>query len=140
MFTISDIMKYLDGNPTAYHSEASAQYYNGKLEANLSSEYTALIKEAARCNRYSNDLIYDIEAINHALETFDPDNDLPVFAIGFRKDGVDGNGFIMSSVSNDGRGSLYDIYKLYFAVYFVEIKEDEGFPGFYKVETKGYHV
>ena len=127
-----------------YHSEAPAQCvekapYSAekKLDANLSSEFTELIRQAARCNRYASDLIYGIEDVNEKMETWTGEKTLFVF--GFRRDGVDGNSFVLSRVNNECK-SVYDLHKLYFAIYFMEVKEDEEYTSFYKVETNGYYL
>lgn len=127
-----------------FHSETSAQCvekapYSAekKLDANLSSEFTELIRQAARCNRYASDLIYGIEDINEKMETWTGEKTLFVF--GFRRDGVDGNSFVLSRVNNECK-SVYDLHKLYFAIYFMEVKEDEEYTSFYKVETNGYYL
>lgn len=131
---INDIMRYFDTRMAHYSNTQSAQFVNGSLSVNLSSEYTQFIREAARCNRYASDVIYDIEAINRKLDEFNGNS--CIFALGFRKDGVDGNGFILSRCE----GNCYNVYKNYFAIYFVEIKEDVDYDGFWEVETHGWHV
>lgn len=143
-FTLQDIRDYFGKRGAHYHAEESAQrvenfpYSNGyHLNVNLSSEFTELIKQAARCNRYSSDILYDIGSVNDAMETWTGEKTLFVF--GFRRDGVDGNSFILSRVNNECR-DIYDIYKLYFAIYFMEVKEDAEYSSFYKVETNGYYL
>lgn len=142
---IWEVKDYLNGSREHgdYYSYNYAQfiegnYYNdwkSRLETNVSSMYTQLIKEAARCNRYSSDVIYDIQAFERALETFNPENNLPIIAFGFRKDGVDGNSFVLSRCKNK-----YDLYKEYFAVYFLEVIEESDYNGSYKVICNGYHT
>ena len=140
--SIRDIKKYLEGNAKHYHAMETAQlvedYYDRnrrKLEINMSSEYSQLIKEAARCNRYNSDIIYDIESIRDAFENFNAETDLPFFVIGFRRDGVDGNTFVLSRMEDR---QPYDLYKEYFAIYFVEVKEEKDYSTFYEVEVTGY--
>lgn len=142
--TLQDIQKYFGNRGANYHSETSAQFVRkypygneGHLETNLSSEFSELIKQAARCNRFSSDVIYDIGSVNDALEVWTGEKRLFVF--GFRRDGVDGNSFVLSRVNNKCK-NIYDVYKLYFALYFMEIKEDEQYTDFYKVETNGYYL
>lgn len=139
--SIHEVKRYFNNHPEAYRSISCGSFYHGgKLDINLSSEYTQLIREAARCNRFASDVIYDINAMNRALETFNPENDLPIVAFGFRKDGVDGNSFIISRLNNEHGGNVNGCYKEYFAIYFMEVVEEEDWKGYFKVETRGYHV
>lgn len=143
-FTLENIRDYFGKRGAHYHAEASAQrvenfpYSNDyHLNVNLSSEFSELIKQAARCNRYSSDILYDIGSVKDAMKTWTGEKTLFVF--GFRRDGVDGNSFVLSRVNNECR-DIYDIYKLYFAIYFMEVKEDVEYSSFYKVETNGYYL
>ena len=143
-FTLEDIRKYFNNRGANYHSEASAQFLRnypygneGRMDANLSDIFTELIKQAARCNRYSSDIIYDIGSINDAMEKWNGEKTL--FVMGFRRDGVDGNSFVLSRVNNECE-KLYKIHDKYFAIYFVEVKEDEGYTDFYKVVCSGYYL
>jgi len=143
---IRDIMNYFGNNRPDFEHEVTTQFVHGTgLEANLSTEFSQLIKEAARCNCYNSDVIYDIQRIQSMMEAFKPgdypnigsrDDDLPVIAMGFRKMGVDGNEFIMSRLN----GECYNVYKEYFAIYFVEVKRHDEYNDWWKVITKGYHV
>lgn len=143
-FTLEAIREYFGNRGANYHSEASAQCVEKrpyamefKMDSNLSSEFSELIRQAARCNRYGSDLIYDINNVNDAMETWTGEKKLFVF--GFRRDGVDGNSFVLSRVNNECE-NIHNIHKLYFAIYFMEVKEDEGYKGFYKVVTDGYYL
>ena len=143
-FNLEAIREYFGSRGAHYHSEASAQCIekcpysaDKRMEVNLFSEFTELIKQAARCNRYASDLIYDINSVNDAMETWTGEKTL--FAFGFRRDGVDGNSFVLSRVNNECK-NIYDIHKLYFAIYFIEVKEDKDYFSFYKVETNGYYL
>lgn len=143
-FTLEDIREYFGSRGANYHSETSAQciqkygsWTEKRMETNLSSEFSELIRQAARCNRYGSDLIYDINNVNDAMETWTGEKTLFVF--GFRRDGVDGNSFVLSRVNNECK-EIYNIHNLYFAIYFVEVKEDEGYTDFYKVVTDGYYL
>ena len=143
---IRDIRNYVSGNAPekkfmAYLSPNS----RGILEANFSSEFTAVIKEAARCNRWASDCIYDIQEVERVLEAFNPDefpvdgsNDdaLPIVAMGFRKDGVDGNSFILSRCA----GECYKVYSNYFALIFMEVKRGGNYADDWRMETTVYHV
>lgn len=142
-FSLEDIRNYFGKRGSHYHSEASAQCvekspYSSEfhLNVNLSSEFSELIRQAARCNRYGSDLIYDINNVNDAMETWTGEKTLFVF--GFRRDGVDGNSFVLSRMNNER--DLFDVYKLYFAIYFMEIKRDDEYNSFYKVVTDGYYL
>lgn len=145
-FSLDAIWAYFINHGGAhYHSEASAQCVEKrpyaiefKMEANLSSEFSELIRQAARCNRYGSDLIYDINNVNDAMETWEGERKLFVF--GFRRDGVDGNSFVLSRINNECK-SIYDIHKLYFAIYFMEVvKYREYNMDFHKVITDGYYL
>lgn len=143
-FTLEDIHNYFDKRGANYHSEASAQcvekygsWTKKRMEVNLSSEFSELIRQATRCNRFSDDIIYGIENVKDAMETWTGEKRL--FAFGFRRDGVDGNSFVLSRVNNECE-KLYKIHDKYFAIYFVEVKEDEGYTDFYKVVTDGYYL
>lgn len=141
--TLEGLKDYMRGNGHSYHMEESAQLVEvapysqeKKLSCNMSAIYSEFIKQAARCNRYNSDVIYDIQTINDAMETWTGEKTL--FAIGFRRDGVDGNSYIQSRLENDCR-NVWDIYKYYFALYFVEVEDDpEGFESFRKVVCNGY--
>ena len=143
-FTLQDIRDYFSKRGSHYHSEAAGQCVENSpyskefhLNVNLSSEFTELIKQAARCNRYSSDILYDIGSVNDAMETWTGEKTLFVF--GFRRDGVDGNSFVLSRVNNECK-NIYNIHNLYFAIYFMEVKEDADYSSFYEVETNGYYL
>lgn len=136
---IREVKNYFNNRGGSYKSESYGAFvHNGKLDINLSSEFTQLIKEAARCNRYSSDIIYDIGNVNDKLEAFNPDDEMPIFAMGFRRDGVDGNTFILSRLNNNHGGSMYGLYKEYFAIYFMEVVRDAEYSDYFRVETVGY--
>ena len=141
--TLECLKDYMQERRADSHMEESAQLVEvapysqeKKLSCNMSAIYSEFIKQAARCNRYNSDVIYDIQTINAAMEVWTGEKTL--FAIGFRRDGVDGNSFIQSRLENDCR-NVWDIHKCYFALYFVEIQADpEGFESFRKVVCNGY--
>lgn len=142
-FTLEVLKEYMRERRADYHAEESAQLVEvapysqeKKLSCNMSGIYSELIKQAARCNRYNSDVIYDIQSIDKAMETWTGEKTL--FAIGFRRDGVDGNSYIKSRLENDCR-NVWDIHKYYFALYFVEIQADaEGYENFRKIICDGY--
>ena len=144
-FSLEDIRNYFVNHGANYHSETSAQCVEKRpygmefrMDANLSSEFSELIKQAGRCNRYASDLIYDINNVNESLETWTGEKTLFVF--GFRRDGVDGNSFVLSRVNNECK-EIYNIHKLYFAIYFMEVKEYKEYNmDFHKVVTDGYYL
>ena len=141
--TLEGLKDYMQERRADYHAEEHAQLVEvapysqeKKLSCNMSAIFSEFIKQAARCNRYNSDVIYDIQTINAAMEVWN--NEKNLFAIGFRRDGVDGNSYIQSHLENDCR-NIWDIHKYYFALYFVEVKEDpEGFESFRKVVCDGY--
>lgn len=139
-FTLKEIREYFGKRGSHYHSETSAQLldYSHRIEANLSGEFSELIRQAARCNRYGSDLIYDINNINDAMETWTGEKTLFIF--GFRRDGVDGNSFVLSRVNIECK-NISDIHKLYFAIYFMEVVEYMEYNmDFYKIVTDGYYL
>lgn len=116
--------------------ELSAQMLADGLSVNLSSFFTKLIKDAARCNSYSSDVFYDMQKIDTAMREYRPRQDfIPIF-VGFRRHGVDGNSFILSRLENDMRGNVYALSHEYFALYSVNVKPDG--EGWYKVIINEY--
>lgn len=100
-----------------------AQLLSDGLNANVSSFYTRLIKDAARCNKYSCDVFYDIEGIEKALRNYKPGNEFKPIWIGFRKYGVDGTAYVVSH-AEDG---LHILHREYFALYSMNIESfDSG--------------
>ena len=143
IMNIREVKDYFKNAGKHYSAKSCGAFvHNGKLDINLSSEFTQLIREAARCNRYASDIIYDIGNVNDKLSNFNLDDysefDLPIFAMGFRRDGVDGNSFILSRLNNSHNGSMYGLYKEYFAIYFMEVVRDKDYPDHFRVETVGY--
>lgn len=112
----------------------TAQLLQNGLSVNMSSFYTKLIKDAARCSNYSSDVVYDIQGINKRLENFNPEEDYEPIWIGFRRQGVDHAGYILSRI--DGLGSTLPLWNTYFALYSVTIEHDEG--EFYKILLNEY--
>ena len=115
------------------------------IDINMSDVYSAMIKEAAKCNYYASDLIYDIEAINDRLkhfDIFDEDSYSPIL-VACRKSGVDGNSFILSRVENASRNCAYVICfpEEYFSVFAVTFEKSEDIDlGYVKIHVKGVHV
>lgn len=113
--TISEIISKLHIINTITESARWSDYEN-KIDVNMSTIYTKLIKDAARCNAFSSDLLYDIQAFEDRLKTCEPG----AIYLGFRKMGVDGENFIVSRCVN---GS--SVYNEYFALYKLELCPDE---------------
>lgn len=62
------------------------------VSINMSSIYTALIKEAAKCNRWSSDILVEIKNISNAIKDISKEEHIIIF--GFREDGVDGEEYV----------------------------------------------
>ena len=140
--TLGDIRNYFANRKPDFKCVEFASYYyeritgERKLEVNMSSTYTQLIKEAGRCNRFSSDVIYDIQAMEEAWKSFDPEAEMPFFVCGFRKDGVDGKSFVESRCNN-ARNLYSAINGNYFSMYFVEVIPGT-YDGNYQVICRGY--
>ena len=74
--------------------------YEGKLVGNMSSVFSVLITEAGKNEGYASDIIYDIRAVETAMETTENINNFEPFIFGFRRYGVDGNSFVKSRIEN----------------------------------------
>lgn len=118
--TVKDVSKY------------SAQLTN-VLNANMSDIFTILIKDAARCNRYSSDIFYDLTAVRDRMEHFSRSEPFEKMLFGFRKDGVDCTNFVLSRCSNP-----LDAYDEYFAFYSLGVEHEED--DFYKLVLTEYYV
>lgn len=104
------------------------------LNINTSDLFTRLIKDAARCNRYSSDVYYSLVEIDDAFYYYDPEKPIEPIWIAFRKDGVDHTSFVLSRIDDD----KYKIYREYFALYSVVVENDEH--GFVNVYFNEYAV
>ena len=100
--------------------KTDAHVGKNKLVANMTDVYSKLIKEAGRCNRFSSDVIYDINEIEKQMESYPEIRKFDPVLVGFRKDGVDGNSFILSRCN----GNPYEVYRDYFALYSVTLEDD----------------
>ena len=119
--------------------QLSAQLLCDGLSVNLSSFFTKLIKDAARCNDYSSDLFYDMREIYDTMKAFRATQSMHEFTpmfVGFRRHGVDGNSFILSRLHNDLRGNVYALGQEYFALYSINVVND--CEGWYKVVIREY--
>lgn len=85
--------------------EAQGQHIvrGGKVinNINMSSIWTALIKEAARCQSYASDILIDIDSVREKLEAENPVDFTYYF--GFRDNGVDHEQFIRNRQSGKYR-------------------------------------
>lgn len=122
--------EYFDNLSTL--SIKSDDYYRISLNArgndfNISDLFTDLIKDAARCNRFSSDLYYDLCEISGSLNAYVADDDWDPVFIGFRRDGVDGTGLVLARAeekANDMRSRGFKstfIPDCYFALYAIEV-------------------
>lgn len=105
------------------------------LHGNITGAYDKLIKDAARCNRYCSDIIYEIDRIRDWMKNFNPNEESQPMLIGFRKDGVDSTAFVVDRTGNDS----YKCYREYFALYSVDIEKTE-YQGFYNLVLTEYAV
>jgi len=79
---------------------------------NMSSIYSLLIKEAARCDHYASDVVLDIESIEEKLKAAQTSWD---YYVGFRDMGVDGPSFVKIRLekANDADDTPYRaLYRL----------------------------
>lgn len=105
----------------------SAQLTTRGLETNLSTIFTTLIKDAARCNSYSSDVYYDLCAIDTEMKTFDKEEEFEPMWFGFRKLGVDGTSFVLCRLEDN---NVYaSLSRNYFALYSLDVrkKSDDWF-------------
>ena len=83
------------------------------LNINMSSIWTALIKEAAKCESYASDVLIDIDTVRTKLESDHPEDFTQYF--GFRTNGVDHYEFIRNRGSDAYRKimALHVTYEKY---------------------------
>lgn len=74
------------------------------VDINMSSIWTELIKEAAKCDSYSSDVLIDIDAVREKLASGKPEDFTYYF--GFRDNGVDHEAFIRNRKSDGYRRIL----------------------------------
>lgn len=77
---------------------------NASVDINMSSIWTELIKEAAKCDSYSSDVLIDIDAVREKLASGKPEDFTYYF--GFRDNGVDHEAFIRRRGSDEYRRIL----------------------------------
>ena len=69
------------------------------VNINMSSIYTALIKEAARCDNYASDVLYDIKHVEEEL--YENMKETSRVFFGFRDMGVDHKDYIRWHIEDD---------------------------------------
>jgi len=117
--------------------DLTAQLLGNGLNVNMSGVYSQLIKEAARCNNYNSDVVYDIEDIMDRLKEFRAGDEWKPIFIGFRRHGVDGTSFVLSRIGKlENRYNV--IYDEYFALYAVDVEQES--EGWYKVNFCTYYT
>lgn len=124
---------YSDLKPikTEYHT---SQVNSNGITVNMSGFITTLIKEAARCNNYSSDVIFDIDDIREAFCNYNPEEEFEPIWIGFRRYGVDGTDYVLSRVNS--RDDISELRKHYFALYSIDVEKDS--PGWCNVIINEY--
>lgn len=105
-----------------------AQLLEDGLNVNIVDFYTKLIKDAARCNSYSSDVVFDINYISRQLREFNKDTVFEPIWVGFRRHGVDSTAYVLSRIAEDG--NTIELYKNYFALYSINVVEDPEYPDF----------
>lgn len=96
--------------------------FEGHFSFNPSGMYTRLIKDAARCNRFSSDVLFDINTINDRIKEYTGEEEFEPIWIGFRKDGVDGTNYVLTRI-NDEFGYHSALSQHYFALYSVTVEK-----------------
>lgn len=119
---------------------------NGGVDVNISTSFSVIIKEAAKCNSYNSDVFYDLLSINNRLENFDFNNEeyySPIL-IGFRKMGVDGNAYVRTKVEEKSKKWTHAVIfpEEYFSVFAVTFKKSERWAdmGYIEINVTGVHV
>lgn len=120
--TIEELYKKL--RPSKTHDTLGQILADG-VSVNLSDLFTALIRDAARCNSYSSDVYYDLCTIEREIKDYRAGQDFTPIFVGFRRHGVDGNSFILSRLENDLRGNVYSLSREYFALYSVMLVPED---------------
>ena len=89
----------------------------GKFGINLSSEIDFLIKEAAKCDHFASDVIYNINSLMEAVEAGNTHFEW----FGFRDMGVDHDTYVKARVNNPSvHGSIDHIYR---SIYLVVVEK-----------------
>lgn len=90
-----------------------------RFSINTSDILTILIKEAAKCNRFSSDLFIDWLILNNNLSNNQYAGQTLLF--GFRENGVDHNAFVECRIKSHDLQEYRDIYRLEIKVNFPDI-------------------
>lgn len=100
---------------------------------NMSTIFTELIKQAARCESYSSDICYEIQEIMNAISGITPPETIlgETYMFGFRDMGVDHDNFIKSRIENQS-----DFYCHYRRIYLLRFEPDPDCEGFVNVWFK----
>ena len=81
------------------------------LDINYSDIFNKLIKDAARTNRFQSDVYYVLKEIETTLNDYNPENPPEPIWAAYRKDGVDGTGFLFVTYNQEKTyGSLSSRY------------------------------
>lgn len=135
--TMLDSMKLFELLQSSQDEKKSylAQLTEHGLCFNTNDLYSTLIKEAARCNSFNSDILYDINILEARFHTYSGKEFDPIF-IGFRKLGVDGTEYAilrLKEYNNPSEGLLSE----YFAFYSVTL-ELANYSGCYNVILTKY--
>ena len=100
-----------------------------KVAVNYTNIQSFLIKEAGSlCDHYASDLLFNLKEVDELLHQTETDFHKRI-AFGFRKSGVDGNGFTLSRLSHPNMyGSIASNYR---ALYVLDIDmshTEDGIP------------
>lgn len=116
----------------------NAQMTERGLNVNISDFFSTLIKDAARCNGYQSDVYFTMREIDKRLKDYRPLDEFEPIFIGFRKMGVDGNGYVLSRINDTNVSMRITLSREYFALYSIALEED--IPGWYNVIFSKYGV
>lgn len=109
------LFKAFSATNSINHELANATYSGAKADfpenINLSNIYSKLIEETGRwTERYGSDLIISIDALRREFDAIRHDPDFEskstIHAFGIRRDGVDGNLFLMSRLYESSRAKI----------------------------------
>lgn len=117
-------------------TEYLAQLTENGLAFNPSDLYSTFIKEAARCNKFNSDVIFDIENLSERFHIYSGKEFEPVW-LGFRKLGVDGTDYVLLRLENEL--PWVSLTREYFALYSVSL-ELKNYEGLYNVVLNKYNV
>lgn len=124
-------------------TKAEKPYTCNRLkDLNMSTIFTELIKQAAKCESYSSDICYEIQEIMNAIsgitrpETILGENgEGKAYMFGFRDWGVDHDNFIKGRL--DGSPNC-DVRLLYRSIYLLRFEPDPDCEGFVNVWFKRF--